>query len=679
MNYEMKKMYIHQKGILFVGLFIVLSMILLFVRDKPVNLSFEESRSQYDVYLEKVEGRLTEQTEQFLLDESHKINQAKINLDKVYDSYYDGNITEDDFLQERNHLEEVLYNQDGFERIFEQYLYVRENPEQRYFLYTNGWDGLLSNDNLDFLIVLLILVLVTPVFCHEYQCAMNSLGLTMEKGGRHQAICKILLVLVSVAVLVLFSFGFRYLFFSLKYGLKNGAYPLQSLSYYSTTTKNVSLMETFIYTSMIKLLGYISFSALILFLSVWIKRYTLTLFASTAVILLPFFGMGTSSAKYIFTGPLGLMLANGFFRGNLYEIDQLTDREYLVFQEIPVRTIFILIFIVLCVMLLMLFILLCLRSNVWHKAKKTNANKRIAISIMLCIVLFGMTGCSHKVQLGYDIYNYHSNRTFQNSKYRFYVDSSNLDNERLVFEDIERGVVEDLVRTPLKSSVQIERTVYGNGDYVYYIKYNLNKSGPNIYPDRISVIEVDTGTFKEKIIYEKPIDRTKQYFMGSVTLNNEDYFSLDNTNGFFLDQNSIYFIGDGVQQVNRRSGQIQTINIPTNGNIAYDGQRIFFIGDRYQLSYYDTHTKEFSTVPEIIATKFFLDDNKVFFLNPLDGEKLYVLNLVDNTRRKILDKTVLDFYCDSEYIYYQDMDNLQEYRIDYNVPACQDMKINFLR
>lgn len=663
MIYEIKKMYIHQKGIFFVALFVLLNIIILIVTDKPVNSSLEESKNQYDAYLKKVEGPLSSQTEQFLLEEANTIKEAKISLDKLYDNYYDGTITKAKFSQKRDHLEKVLLNQDGFERIYEQYIYNRENPDQRYFLYTNGWEGLLSNENLDILTVILILLLVTPVFCHEFECSMDIITLTMKKGGRQQTIYKIALVLLSISLICLFTFGMRYLFFNLKYGLAHGDYPLQSLSYYSTTAKKVSLMETFIYTSLIKLFGYLNFSVVILFLSVCIRRYALTLFTSTAIILLPYLGMKASAAKYLFTGPLGLLLATGFFRGNLYETDQLTGKEKLFFQEIPSSTILLLLLVVLSITVFILFILTHLHSNVWQTFKRKSSKKAIASLIILCGISIGMTGCSARVQTTYDPYNYHSYQSFQNSKYHFYVDASDSENIRLVFKDKKSGKVKDFVRTPMQSSIQVARTVYGNGNYVYYIKNNLNKSEFHEYIDRITVVEVDTKTFNERIIYDKSIDTTKKFFMGTVSFNNSALSFLQGVNGFFLDENNIYFIGNEVHQVNRVTGKIKTLDIPTNGNIAYDGRRIYYIGERYKLSYYDTKTKSFAVIPEIIATKFFLADDEILFLNRLDHKKLYALKLSDNSIRKVLDKTVSDFSCDDKYIYYQGED-LLEYQID---------------
>jgi len=467
-----------------------------------------------------------------------------------------------------------------------------------------------------------------------------------------------------VVLLCIFTFALRYAFFSLKYGLNCGAYPLQSLSYYSTAEKSVSLMQTFIYTSLIKLLGYMSFAALVLFISVCVKQYALTLLISTATILIPFIGIGNSSAKYIFTGPLGLMLANGFFRGNQYQTDTLTNEVSLAFKEIPISTIFPLLCVATFITILMLFILVRIRSNVWHRAKRNNPRKAITAFLLLFATLCGMTGCSSQNQSEYDVFNYHSHRSFQNASYRFYVDETDVDNIRLVFENLETGEVGDFVKTPLQSSIQVATTVYGNGNYVYYIKYCVDNSGFREAIDTIAVIEVDTQAFNERVVYEKNINAERSLLMGTLPVDNSDLIFLHGVDAFFVDDSNIYFIGNGVRQVNRATGAVKIIDIPTNVSIAYDGRRIYFIGDRYQLTYYDTTTDDFVIIPEIVTTRFYLADGELLFLNRLDEKKLYALCLDDFTVQKILDKTVQDFYCDDEFIYYQDIDDLMEYTIE---------------
>lgn len=658
--YEVKKMYIFQKGLIFIVLFIVMHFFVLLEVDKPVSSNVEDNITQYSFYLEKVKGHLSSQTEQFLQEESHKINEAKVEIDKLYDSYYDGDITESAFTHERSKLEEVIKNQAGFDAIFEQYIYVREKPDERYFLYTSGWNALLGSENLDYFAIILILLLVSPIFCQEYENSMDSLTLTMKKGGRSQAVCKIFLVFTSIIIICIISFAFTYLFYDIKYGLQNGNYPLQSLSFFSTSTKKLTLLNTYLYLCLFKLFGYISFSVLIMFLSVCMKKYALTLFTSVALIFLPYIGLDNSAIKYVCTGPLGFMLATGFFRGDQYKTDVFTAEIKMTFQEISVKYLLFSFFILLFFVIFMIYLVIKLRSNELQRPKRKNIPEKLILSSFLFLITIGITGCTH--QTHYDTYNYSSHMSFQNDQYQFYVNESDSDNTRLVYKDLRTGEIHDLVKTPMQSSIKMERTLYGNGSYIYYIKYHINKSELKNYVDRVSVIEIDTKNFNEKVIFERNTNLEKKLLMGTIRLNNKDA-ALQNIGSFFIDKNNIYFISSDVRQVNRVTGKTKTLDIPTNANIAYNGKRIYYIGDRYQLSYYDTEDGTKGIVPEIITTKFFLDNAKVLFLNRLDHKNLYILNLQNNSVKKVLDKSVLDFRSDGNFIYYQDISDLQEYKI----------------
>jgi len=669
MIYEIKKMFQHQKGLIIVILFVAFSVGMLLGNEKPTSLAVEDSKGQYMTYIEQVQGRLSENTEQFLASEYNRINEAQIAIDKLYDSYYNGKLSESEFIPERDRLESILVNRDGFELVYDQYIYVRENPDNRNFLYRNGWDGLLSNDSFDFLLVLTILLLVTPVFCHEFESSMDSLSLTMRKGGKSEAACKVFLVLLTVLILGLLSIVLRYLYFDIKYGLENGSFPLQSLLYFSTATKNVSLMETFLIVSSMKILGYLSFAIVVLFLSVCIKKYALTLFASTALIIVPFLGLGTSVAKYTLSGPLGLMLGTGFFRGSVFKADRFTDEVMQVFHEIATNTAMLVAFVTVLVSLVMIYAIFHQRSSVWSLNKTPNRHRAVSIILVICISMVCHTGCaSNSGEQRSVVYNSRFSTSYENEQYSFYVDESDLDNRRLVFEDKETGEVHDLVRTPLQSSFRVALTIYGNSPYVYYIKHGLNKSEFREYIDWVSIIEVDTRTFSERVIYERNIDFNRELLMGAVPLNNDDLLFLHVADAFFIDadNSNAFFITDAVYQVDLNTGKITTLNIPTNSNIAFDGERIYYIGNRYRLSFYDINTKEYGVIPDLITTKFFLTENEILYLNRLDQNKLYAINMETLLSSKVLDKTVLDFHGNSNFIYYQDAGDLQDYTYERN-------------
>lgn len=669
--YEMKKMFFHQKGLLLISLFFILSMTTLVIFDTPKNPDIELNSEQYTYYLNQVNGPYSEKTERFFANESERISDANVALEKAYNDYYDGNISENELLTVTRPLEEIVENESGFKVIFDQYSYIRENPDNRYFLSTNGWDGLLSTDSLDLLFLLLLLVLITPVFCSEFASEMDSLHLTVRKGTRVHAVTKIILVFVTVIVLCFLIALLRYGFFHIKYGLENGDYPLQSLSYFGTSTKTSTLFSTFIWLSAIKTFGNVSFALLIMLFSVWSKKYALTLFSSTAVILLPYFGLSMESTKYFLPGPLAFMVSTGFFRGSESEYNIVTDQMDVTFEEISMMTMLILFVMTLCISIGAMMVIMIRHTNGWSVKKRSRWLKSSSMMLTLCLSVSTLVGCTSNLNMkDDDIYNYASRQSFENEHYRFYADETDLDDIRLVFEDKQTGEINHLIRNPMQSLTKVETSIFGNGPFVYYIKKEFEKLSEFAYRNeergRFFIIEVDTRTFDERIIFEKNINSHEDNFLGLHSRDSSDssfYYVIDS---FFLDEQNVYFIeSDKIRRVNRGTGKSNVIiRAPLLTSVAFDGQHIYYFNEKYQVVTYDTKTDSETVLPDIITTHFVLTDTELLFLNRKDQYKIYAMSLDDFTIRKITDQSVLTFTCDDQYIFYEGRDNLKKYRID---------------
>lgn len=121
-------------------------------------------------------------------------------------------------------------------------------------------------------------------------------------------------------------------------------------------------------------------------------------------------------------------------------------------------------------------------------------------------------------------------------RYRFY--SKLIDNkEVLLFDNKLTGTKEQLIRNPFKSMTEIRSKLYGNGDLVYYLKYDLDKSQLKPFENHVSVIGIDSRTFEEKIVFEQNLGKMENNLYGGA-----DY--LDYIGDFFLDEDNIYFIND---------------------------------------------------------------------------------------------------------------------------------------
>ncbi|MBU5426896.1 hypothetical protein KQI41_10785 [Tissierella pigra] len=361
--FEIKKVFIYQKGAWFILLLVLLKILSLIILDNGSDIRLEADKEDYLFYLEQVKGALTEETQSFLRDESGKIASAKVKLENLYSDYYDGVIynqvmPEEELDSLSKPFEEQIEKEKGFQLIYDQYMYIRENPDNRYFLYTNGWNALLAHERLDLPMFFLLLLLIAPMFCNEYESKMDIILLSSKKGRVTLVLKKILLAFGMVTLLSLLFSLVEYTYFNFRYGLSDGDYPIQSLEYFHSSLKNMSLLGAFIRVSGYKLFGYLCFSVLIMFVSICTKKTILTLFISTSAILLPYFGLTAQWIQYLLPLPLGFMLGSGFFRG-----DKITDSVDAIEPKVEFRAIndtefkiiaILLIFIVLTMILVMI-------------------------------------------------------------------------------------------------------------------------------------------------------------------------------------------------------------------------------------------------------------------------------------------------------------------------------------
>lgn len=666
MKFESRKMFRHQKGLWLILLYFVLSFAGLLIFDVPMNNEVERNRDAYNHYLHQVEGKCTAETESLLSKEAQRISKANSELQRLYGDYYDGKLAEKEFTSQIAAAEETVRFQKGFELLYEQYNGIRENTENRWFLYTNGWNGLLSHDSLELLFVLLLLLLITPVFCQEYENKMDELIMTEPKGARYHAMQKIILVVLVVCTLCILNSGMRYVFYEWKYGLPHGNYPLQSLSYFAASTREATLIGTFLEVSFSKLFGSLSLAILILFVSVCVKKYALTLFTCTAVVLLPYYGLTLPSAKYFLPGPLGFMVSTGFFRGNKYQYDAVTQEKVLVFQEIGSITRWLLFGITLCLMLMMAAIILKKHTNIWCAKNYRRVSKAPCLVLVLCILTSVFSGCSApNTEQEHPLFNLEQSKTYENDNYRFFVENPNSNESVWMMENKATGEKQRLVRNPMQSTAKVSEKIYGYGGFIYYMKIDSYETGFLSTSEHFSIIEVDTRNFTERIVLERNLDTNRDTFLGIGKPSEQDIEPFKSVEAFFLDDQNLYLISNGkVTRVNRVTGKTEVIiDVPVLKSLSYDGTSIYYINEKSKLMQYDVRTGKATELYGIVTESFLLTEKEVIFINRLKQDKLYGCNLSNGKFRQLTQEAVLSFTMSGNTIVYTGKADLREHRI----------------
>ena len=181
-RYEWKKLLHYRRGSLLIALFLVAELQALLLFTQPYDKVLEENRAVYDSYLALVEGSLTEDSREYIEGEMDRLNTVHRQMERLKTDYYSGAVTEAEFRTQFEALVDDDSAYTGFARLYRQYIFVRET-EIRSFLYTGGWEVLLGNREPDYLFLLLMVFLLTPVFCQEYGSQMDQILLTQKGQG----------------------------------------------------------------------------------------------------------------------------------------------------------------------------------------------------------------------------------------------------------------------------------------------------------------------------------------------------------------------------------------------------------------------------------------------------------------------------------------------------------------
>ena len=194
------------------------------------------------------------------------------------------------------------------------------------------------------------------------------------------------------------------------------------------------------------------------------------------------------------------------------------------------------------------------------------------------------------------------------------------------------GALTDLALSPLFgafSDGESIKAVYMDAPYIYYMssrteQYVDRVGSYNSTATQVSIVQLDTETFEEQVIFEKITDSGRSLLGIDYTVG-DTWMFLQTCYGFFLNNDSLFFItNDGVTEVSRNIQRTQMLDIPTRGNIAFDGRTIYFINENSLLTAYDTKTHKERPFRNMVASDFCLTDQGLYFINRMDSDCVYL-------------------------------------------------------
>lgn len=653
-RYEWKKLLHYRRGALLIALFLVAELLGLLLFTQPYDKVLEENRAVYDSYLALVEGPLTEDSREYIEGEMDRLNTVHRQMERLKTDYYSGAVTEEEFRTQFEALVGDNSAYTGFARLYRQYIFVRET-EIRSFLYTGGWEVLLGNREPDYLFLLLLVFLLTPVFCQEYGSQMDQILLTQKKSSQCQWQVKVLMVLTLTAVLTAVLQLFRLGYCAVVYGLPHWEYTLQSLNSFGTTEKIMTLWQAFGLQFALKEIGYLYCAVIILFLSVFFKKFNLALMAELAILPLPLLTVSEHTAFLRVPGPWALTIGGIYLDPSVEYMDPRTNLPVTVVAEVSWQELGLILIGAALIMGLMLGYIRRKNTN-YHT--KSHGRKKIAALAVAALLLCGCAPAQKEV-----VYNSANAGWFENDN--FLVFSYGLDQS--LYLDKQTGQIRDF---PLSAytgeTASAKGYFYEENGALYYLKStDLHPYGGSEALQTVDVIaKMDTRTLEETVYYQWASDPS--WFFGLLELpsTEESAFYIGE---FFLHGEYIYYLRNSeFYRMDRFTGTYeQYMMLPNVTNLAYDGQHVYYTDNYNRLVLRNLDSGEERILEEVVADDFLLTPEGIYFLNRRDKNTLYYWDETAGEVYKLDDTPAYQLYGDKNYLWLTAIEDLSLYRVNH--------------
>lgn len=264
LRFEFNKILKNNRGCIIIPAVLLIIFAISILTSHVPNQNLEVHKKQYEnIVLEYgLLGNITDESQKSLENLIKKCDKAESDFDELFYKYQLGEINRSEYQNGANKLAAITNLKSIIETIQTQFDYAKENPSNRYIMYTNGWDLVTSRDS-DIVFLMLVLIVVTICFRGDTDGGMKSFVLTCNGGKIKLPITKLMVSEIIICISYILHTTAYYLYIEKKYGLPNGNYPVQSLQMYSDYVRDCSLTLTNIQITLIRLFSLVTCTAFV--------------------------------------------------------------------------------------------------------------------------------------------------------------------------------------------------------------------------------------------------------------------------------------------------------------------------------------------------------------------------------------------------------------------------------
>lgn len=619
-RWQHKKLFIKNGGLfvvlLYVGLIIFIGML-------PTD-SFESPsiRIAMSEYYQTYGGKLTEHTAEAIENHHQEILNAESLWDSAVQKYYDQKITADEFRQIQRTVQDLRNEKRAFEKFYANYQYSAQQPDNRYLVDTQGWSKTMEISNPDFLMVLFSIFLVSLIDKADAGKNITLLIKSTRYGNGMHLLSKWVMAFICAAIVLFTTIIVRLLLISYKYDLTNYNVPLQSMSYFSYSPYDLSILQGFLLASMFQLVGLTCCNVLTVCLTGAYSNVVLGSFSGLATTLLPYF-VFYEDAKYLeLPFPTGLIQGVSYLHG--VEIGRMRslNTAVAVFLSMLIGLIF-----------------LGLYLSLW----KGKLKQKMTIALFAPLIV-SLCGCSPNVPISMACSTHDPLYLIETDDYYVYKQ-----NEMMVQEKTS-GRKHPLLDNPLESAEQKMNIshikahhntiffMYLNSDNLPVIQsFNLDTG------ERETIFE-EIAYGKEVMVFDVPVWQRPGLTFDQIS-NLVENFIFVNHELILLRSESITVVRNGIEEI---------LYEGRYWSVSSNGANIFFVDSERILCRLDPTTGTVSRFPNCMPTLPKAYGDSVLYLDAQTENALMAMDTTTSECKMRFAGKWNDFQCSGNYIVLED-------------------------
>ncbi len=288
---ELKKSLLTHRGLLILAVCLLVKCLVLgwFPEQKDSRIML--SQKQYDKFLVQLQGPATDEKNDWILAEFAHYKEVSGQQEDMRRAYAAGELTEAEWesYTDELHIAELRMNSAKlFSEKAEQFIAQPDSLPPAHYIYEYGWQSVFTIAQLpDIFLLFGLLFLTAQSFSAEAAGGMLPVLLSARNGRKQLYRAKLLTLLTVAGVGFLLFSGAEMAIFRYHGWCNDSGAPLYSVSIMTDAHLNLTLMEGYVLSLVIRLGATLLLTAMLFGLSLWVRSTTNLIFLGLCLLLIP--------------------------------------------------------------------------------------------------------------------------------------------------------------------------------------------------------------------------------------------------------------------------------------------------------------------------------------------------------------------------------------------------------